>query len=85
VLVFLTGRLAGASSALIGLETYLTLLWAARYIGFPAWQPDDVSSVAPGGFIGLAGGLAVLVGGLLARPQARRGTIPGGRPAQEVR
>jgi TIR domain len=85
VLVFLTGRLAGASSAVIGLGTYLTLLWGARYIGFPAWQPDDVSSIAAGGFIGLAGGLAVLVGGVLARPQARRGTIPRGRPAQEVR
>jgi hypothetical protein len=85
VLVFLTGRLAGASSAVIGLGTYLTLLWGARYIGFPAWQPDDVSSIAAGGFIGLAGGIAVLVGGILARPQARRGTIPRGRPAQEVR
>lgn len=85
VLVFLTGRLAGASSAVIGLGTYLTLLWGARYIGFPAWQPDDVSSIAAGGFIGLAGGIAVLVGGILARPQARRGTIPGSRPAQEVR
>jgi hypothetical protein len=84
VLVFLTGRLAGAGSAVIALGTYLTLLWGARYIGFPGWQPDDVSSVAPGGFIGLAGGLAILVGGLLVRTQARRGTIRSGRPAQEV-
>jgi hypothetical protein len=56
VLVSLTGRLAGATSALIGLGTYLTLLWVARDIGFPAWQPDDVSSVAPGGSSGLPEG-----------------------------
>ena len=68
---FLLGRRrSAASGALIGLGTFLVLLFAARYIGFPSWQPDTVSSVAEGGFVGLAGGAAILAGGLVARPRA---------------
>ncbi len=66
---FLTRGRAVASGTLIGLGTFLSLLWAGRYILYPYWQPDTISSVGKGGLIGLAGGLAILVGGLLARPR----------------
>jgi hypothetical protein len=73
-----------ARGVLIGIGTFLTLLWAARYIGFVAWQPDEVSSVAAGGFVGLAGGVAILLGGLLAPPTERGGRLASARPAEEV-
>ena len=72
---FLLGRRrSAASGALIGLGTFLVLLFAARYIGFPASQPNTISSVAEGGLVGLAGGAAILAGGLVALPRrdARR-------------
>jgi hypothetical protein len=75
---FLDSRREAARGVLIGLGTFLTLLWAGRYIAFVAWQTDEVSSVAAGGFVGLAGGVAILLGGLLARPSERR------FPAEEV-
>jgi hypothetical protein len=68
---FLGTRRAVASGALIALGVFLTGLWAARYVGFPALQSDDIAEVGLGGFIGLGGGLAILVGGLVARPSAR--------------
>jgi TIR domain len=58
----------GASGALIALGVFLGLLWASRYIAFPAWQVNDAASIALGGFLGLAGGVAILLGGLRARP-----------------
>ena len=68
---FLLGRRrSAASGALIGIGTFLVLLFAARYIGYPWWQPDNISHVAAGGFVGLAGGAAILAGGLVARPRA---------------
>ena len=68
---FLLGRMrSAASGVLIGIGTFLVLLFAGRYIGFPWWQPDDISHVAVGGFVGLAGGAAILAGGLVARPKA---------------
>jgi len=79
-------RRAAASGALIALGIFLTLLWSARYIGYPAWQPDEVSSVAEGGggFIGFAGGVAILAGGLVARPRLRGGRTSSVRPVEEV-
>ena len=68
---FLLGRMrSAASGALIGLGTFLVLLFAARYIGFPWFQPDEISSIAVGGFVGLAGGIAILAGGFVALPRA---------------
>lgn len=68
---FLLGRMRSvASGVLIGIGTFLVLLFAGRYIGYPWWQPDDISHVAVGGFVGLAGGAAILAGGLVARPKA---------------
>jgi hypothetical protein len=68
---FLLGRMrSAASGALIGIGTFLVLLFAGRYIGYPWWQPDEVSQVAAGGFAGLAGGAAILAGGLVARPRS---------------
>jgi hypothetical protein len=75
---FLGSRRVVARGVLIGIGTFLTLLWAGRYIGFVAWQTDEVSSVAAGGFVGLAGGVAILLGGLLARPTDRRGRLTSG-------
>jgi hypothetical protein len=73
-IAFLLGRWrTAASGALIGLGTFLVLLFAGRYIGFPWFQPDHVSSVAIGGFVGLAGGAAILAGGLVAQPRAGAG------------
>ncbi len=69
---FLGRRRAVASGVLIALGTFLSVLWAARYIGFPAWQPAADASLGVGGFIGLGGGLAILAGGVLARPRSRR-------------
>ncbi|MGH3012132.1 MAG: toll/interleukin-1 receptor domain-containing protein [Gaiellaceae bacterium] len=68
---FLAKARVVASGALIALGSFLSLLWAARYIAFPAWQVDDVGSLALGGFLGLAGGLAILAGGLSARRPAQ--------------
>jgi hypothetical protein len=67
---FLGRRRAAASAALIALGTYLVLLFAGRYIGYPAWQPDTISSIAWGGFLGVAGGAAILIAGVAA---GRRG------------
>lgn len=69
---------------MIAIGTFLSVLWAARYIGFPAWQPDDISSIGTGGIVGLAGGIVILVAGLLARPSASSGRIAAGRPVEEV-
>lgn len=82
---FLGKRRAVASGVLIALGTFLSLLWAARYIGFPAWQPAGDASLGVGGFIGLAGGLAILAGGVLARPRSRRqrSARPSALPAKE--
>ncbi|MGH3041089.1 MAG: hypothetical protein ACRDNG_05015, partial [Gaiellaceae bacterium] len=71
-----------ASGAVIGLGIFLCLLWAGRYIGFPAWQPNTISEVGAGGFIGLGGGLAILTGGLIARPKAVIERIPSGARAE---
>ena len=68
---FLGMRRAVASGTLIALGVFLSALWAARYIGFPVWQANEDAEVGPGGFIGLGGSLAILVGGLVARPSAR--------------
>ena len=70
VAFFLGRRRTAASGALIGIGTFLVLLFGGRYIGFPWWQPDTISSVATGGFVGLAGGAAILAAGLMARPRA---------------
>jgi hypothetical protein len=59
-----------SSGALIALGAFLALLWASRYIAYPAWQVNDAASIALGGFLGLAGGLAIMVGGLRARRRA---------------
>ena len=56
---------------LIGIGTFLVLLFAGRYIGYVWWQPNDISEVAAGGFVGLAGGAAILAGGLVARPRGQ--------------
>ncbi|MET1009513.1 MAG: toll/interleukin-1 receptor domain-containing protein [Gaiellaceae bacterium] len=70
---FLLGRRrSAASGVLIGIGTFLVLLFAGRYIGYVWWQPNDISEVAAGGFVGLAGGAAILAGGLVARPRGRR-------------
>jgi len=70
---FLLGkRRSLASGVLIGIGTFLVLLFAGRYIGYVWWQPNDISEVAAGGFVGLAGGAAILAGGLVARPRGRR-------------
>jgi hypothetical protein len=53
---------------LIALGVFLGLLWASRYIAFSAWQVNDAASIALGGFLGLAGGVAILLGGLRVRP-----------------
>jgi hypothetical protein len=82
---FVLGRRRSvAGGVMIAIGTFLSVLWAARYIGFPAWQPDDISSIGTGGIVGLAGGLVILVAGLLARPSAASGRIPSGRPVEEV-
>lgn len=73
-----------ASGALIALGCFLSLLWAARYIGFPVWRLGDAGSIAPGGFIGAAGGLAILVGGLYAHARARAGRMRSVGRTQEV-
>ena len=68
--VFLLGRRrAAAGGALIALGTYLALLFAGRYIGYPAFQPNEISSIALGGFLGLAGGAAILAAGIAAGPR----------------
>ena len=89
VSLFLTKWRTVASGALIALGSFLGLLWAARYIAFPAWQVNDAGSIALGGFLGLAGGLAILVGGVRARPRARtravRSYSPGAPPAASSR
>jgi hypothetical protein len=70
---FLLGRRrSAASGVLIGIGTFLVLLFAGRYIGYVWWQPNDISEVAAGGFVGLAGGAAILAGGLVARPRGQR-------------
>lgn len=71
-----------ASGALIALGAFLALLWAARYVAFPVWQLDDPGSIAAGGVIGFAGGLAILVGGLRARPRERGGRTSSVRPVE---
>lgn len=76
VSLFLAKRRLVASGALIALGFFLVLLWGARYIAFPIWQVDGAGTIAAGGFIGLAGGLAILVGGLRARPRLRAGGVP---------
>ncbi len=69
---FLLGRRrSAASGVLIGIGTFLVLLFAGRYIGYVWWQPDTISEVAAGGFVGLAGGAAILAGGLVARPRGQ--------------
>ena len=84
VSIFLGRRRAVASGVLIALGIFLSTLWAARYIGFPAWQPEADASLGLGGFIGLAGGLAILAGGLLARPRSRaRGVARAPKPGPE--
>jgi uncharacterized membrane protein YidH (DUF202 family) len=82
---FLARSRTVASGAVIGLGIFLCLLWAGRYIGFPAWQPNTVSEVGAGGFIGLGGGLAILAGGLVARPKAVTASIPTGARAEGAR
>jgi uncharacterized membrane protein YidH (DUF202 family) len=79
---FLSRSRTVASGAVIGLGIFLCLLWAGRYIGFPAWQPNTVSEVGAGGFIGLGGGLAILAGGLVARPKAATASIRTGARAE---
>jgi hypothetical protein len=69
VALFFAQARTAASGALIALGGFLGLLWASRYIGFPAWQVYDAGSVGLGGFLGLGGGLAILIGGLRARPR----------------
>ena len=81
---FLARRRTAASGALIALGCFLSLLWSARYVGFPAWRLDDPGSIGAGGLVGLAGGLAIFVGGLHARPRAQSGRTPGVRSAEEV-
>ena len=82
---FVLGRRRSvAGGVMIAIGTFLSVLWAARYIGFPAWQPDDISSIGTGGIVGLAGGIVILVAGLLARPSASSGRIAAGRPVEEV-
>lgn len=82
---FLLARRRGvARGVMIAIGTFLSVLFAARYIGFPAWQPDNISSIGTGGIVGLAGGLVILVAGLLARPSASSGRIASGRPVEEV-
>jgi uncharacterized membrane protein YidH (DUF202 family) len=81
VSLFLAKRRLVAGGALIALGFFLVLLWGARYVVFPIWQVDSAGTIAAGGFIGLAGGLAILFGGLRARPRARAGSVPSvGRP-----
>jgi uncharacterized membrane protein YidH (DUF202 family) len=81
VSLLLARRRLLASGALIALGFFLMLLWGARYIAFPIWQVEDAATIGTGGFVGLAGGLAILVGGLRARPRARARSVPSvGRP-----
>jgi uncharacterized membrane protein YidH (DUF202 family) len=77
VSLLLAKRRLLASGALIALGFFLMLLWGARYIAFPIWQVEGAATIGAGGFLGLAGGLAILVGGLRARPRERAGTVPG--------
>ena len=69
VAFFLAQERIAASGALIALGGFLALLWASRYIAFPAWQVYDAGTIRMGGFLGLGGGLAILIGGLRARPR----------------
>jgi hypothetical protein len=71
-----------ASGALIALGVFLALVWAARYVAFPVWQLDDPASIGAGGVIGCAGGLAILIGGLRARPRERDGRTSSVRPVE---
>lgn len=81
VSLLLAKRRLLASGALIALGFFLMLLWGARYIAFPIWQVEDAGTIGAGGFLGLAGGLAILVGGLRARPRVRAGSVQSvGRP-----
>jgi hypothetical protein len=81
VSLFLAKRRLVASGALIALGFFLMLLWGARYIAFPIWQVEDAGTIGAGGFLGLAGALAILVGGLRVRPRVRARSVPSvGRP-----
>jgi len=69
-----------ACGAIIGLGAFATLLWV-RYLAVPMLQPDTISSVAPGAFLGFGGAVAILAGGLVARTRLRSAAVPGGVPA----
>lgn len=69
-----------ACGALLGLGTVATLLWV-RLLAIPALQPDSISSPGPGAFLGLAGAVAFLAGGMVAHSRLTRAGLPGGVPA----
>jgi uncharacterized membrane protein YidH (DUF202 family) len=74
------GRRMLACGALLGLGTVAVLVWV-RLLAIPALQPDSISSPGPGAFLGLAGAVAVLVGGLVAHSRLTKAGLPGGVPA----
>lgn len=74
------GRRMLACGALLGLGTVAVLVWV-RLLAVPALQPDSISSPGPGAFLGLAGAVAVLVGGLVAHSRLTKAGLPGGVPA----
>lgn len=74
------GRRMLACGALLGLGTVAVLVWV-RLLAIPALQPDSISSPGPGAFLGLAGAVAVLTGGLVAHSRLTKAGLPGGVPA----
>ena len=74
------GRRVLACGALLGLGTVAVLVWV-RLLAIPALQPDSISSPGPGAFLGLAGAVAVLIGGLVAHSRLTKAGLPGGVPA----
>lgn len=60
-----------AAGLLIAFGIGTTFLWP-RFIAIPALENREIASIAPGGFIGLAGAILIVVSGFAARSMAER-------------
>jgi hypothetical protein len=73
-LLFGRSRHAELSAALITLGALAALLWF-RYLAVPVLEERWAGSFAPGGLVGLAGALLVVVGGLLGLRGSREPNV----------